>query len=46
MTVSRLIRVRYGEITLPRELPRGKTQMLTDLEVKALFKSVGLKMGS
>ena len=42
MTVSRLIRVRFGDFSLPRDLPRGKTLMLTDQEVKALFKRVGL----
>ncbi|MCX7122321.1 MAG: pseudouridine synthase [Gammaproteobacteria bacterium] len=45
MVVSRLIRVRFGDLTLPRDLPRGKTLMLTDPEVKTLFKSVGLKIG-
>jgi 23S rRNA pseudouridine2605 synthase len=44
LTVSRLIRVRFGDIVLPRELPRGKTVMLGDSEVAALFKSVNLRV--
>ena len=44
MTVSRLIRIRFGDFSLPRELARGKTLMLTDVEVKALFKSVNLNL--
>jgi 23S rRNA pseudouridine2605 synthase len=44
MTVSRLIRVRFGDLVLPRDLPRGKTLLLSEAEVKALFKSVGLRI--
>ena len=36
MTVSRLIRVRFGNITLPRFLRMGKTQILEKKEVEAL----------
>lgn len=41
-TVSRLIRVRYGDIRLPRDLPRGKTRALTWKQVNAPLRSVGL----
>lgn len=40
--VSRLTRVRYGDISLPRNLRRGKTQDLTWIQVNALLKSVEL----
>ena len=36
VTVSRLMRVRYGPITLPRAVRPGKTQELTEQEVRAL----------
>jgi len=36
VTVSRLMRVRYGPITLPRAVRPGKTQDLSDREIKAL----------
>ena len=35
MTVSRLIRVRYGAVSLPKTLPRGKRMELTPEEVRA-----------
>lgn len=35
MTVSRLIRVRYGAVSLPKALPRGKRMELTPEEVRA-----------
>ena len=35
MTVSRLIRVRYGAVSLPKTLPRGKRLELTPEEVRA-----------
>lgn len=34
-TVSRLIRVRYGAVSLPKSLPRGKRMELTPEEVRA-----------
>lgn len=34
-TVSRLIRVRYGAVSLPKSLPRGKKMELTPEEVRA-----------
>ena len=35
VTVSRLIRVRYGAVSLPKSLPRGKRMELTPEEVRA-----------
>jgi 23S rRNA pseudouridine2605 synthase len=43
LTVSRLLRVRYGSISLPSTLRRGQSAELTDELVKALMASVGLK---
>lgn len=42
LTVNRLIRTRYGDFTLPRNLRRGKTQPLTWRQVNQLLRSVGL----
>ncbi len=42
LTVNRLIRTRYGEFTLPRNLRRGKTQPLSWRQVNQLLRSVGL----
>ena len=44
-TVSRLIRIRYGAITLPRELPRGGWRDATEQEISALLESVGIPTG-
>jgi 23S rRNA pseudouridine2605 synthase len=41
--VSRLIRVRFGPISLPRGLRPGKYRELVRQEVTALYRSVGLK---
>ena len=41
--VSRLKRIRYGQIRLPQPLLRGKFQELPPAEVEALRKSVGLE---
>jgi len=41
--VSRLIRVRYGNIVLPRDLKQGKKVELTLDEIKALFEFVKLE---
>lgn len=41
--VSRLIRVRYGNIVLPRDLKQGKKRELTLDEIKALFEFVQLE---
>lgn len=43
ITVSRLIRVRYGLFSLPRRLKAGTAQPLTDGEINALRDSVGLR---
>jgi 23S rRNA pseudouridine2605 synthase len=40
--VSRLIRIRYGHVQLPRNLPRGRWRELTGAETKALDGSAGL----
>jgi 23S rRNA pseudouridine2605 synthase len=40
ITVSRLIRVRFGPVALPRRLPQGKWQELTAKEISDLIKSL------
>ncbi len=40
ITVSRLIRVRYGPVALPRRLPQGKWQELNPQEIKGLLSSL------
>jgi 23S rRNA pseudouridine2605 synthase len=42
--VSRLIRIRYANVTLPRNLRQGKTVDLELKDVKQLMQSVGLKL--
>jgi 23S rRNA pseudouridine2605 synthase len=44
MTVSRLIRVRYGSVSLPRELRRGKNAYLDKEYITKLRESVGLDL--
>ncbi|VVE22964.1 23S rRNA pseudouridylate synthase B [Pandoraea terrigena] len=44
LMVSRLIRTRYGSLTLPRGLKRGRYEELDDAQVRSLFASVGMKM--
>ncbi len=44
--VSRLKRVRYGDVRLPQPLLRGQTQELPQAEVDALRKAVGLEEGT
>ena len=41
--VSRLIRIGYGPLDLPRELRRGKYEALTPAQVRLLYVSAGLK---
>ena len=43
LTVSRLIRVRYGRVAMPPQLKRGEVAELEPQEVNALLKSAGLK---
>jgi 23S rRNA pseudouridine2605 synthase len=45
LTVSRLIRVRYGSITLPRGISRGRWEYMEKQDVTALGKTVGLEFG-
>lgn len=41
--VSRLMRIGYGPIELPRKLRRGKHMPLTSAQVRLIYKEVGLK---
>ena len=41
--VSRLMRIRYGDITLERRLRPAKSEDLTEQEMQSLYESVGLK---
>jgi 23S rRNA pseudouridine2605 synthase len=41
--VSRLIRIGYGPLDLPRKLRRGKYEALTPAQVRLLYVSAGLK---
>ena len=40
VTVSRLMRVRYGPLPLPPQLKRGQTRELTETEVKSLISAL------
>lgn len=44
--VSRLKRIRYGDVRLPQPLLRGQSQELSQAEVDALRKAVGLEDGA
>lgn len=44
LMVSRLIRTRYGPLTLPRGLKRGRYEEMDDAQVRSLFASVGMKL--
>ncbi len=43
LTVSRLIRTRYGQFLLPRGLKRGRWQELEATDVRTLMSGIGLK---
>nr|WP_246183961.1 pseudouridine synthase [Pandoraea anhela] len=44
LMVSRLIRTRYGPLTLPRGLKRGRYEEMDEAQVRSLFAAVGMKM--
>ncbi|MCS6764006.1 MAG: rRNA pseudouridine synthase [Candidatus Protistobacter heckmanni] len=44
LTVSRLLRTRYGEFILPRGLKRGRYEELPQEAVKALLRKLGMKV--
>lgn len=44
--VSRLKRTRYGKVSLPQPLLRGQSQELSDAQVEALRKELGLEDGA
>ncbi|ABF08913.1 23S rRNA pseudouridine(2605) synthase RluB [Cupriavidus metallidurans] len=46
LTVSRLIRTRYGQFLLPRGLKRGRWQELDPTDVRGLMANIGLKAPS
>jgi len=46
VTVSRLIRIRYGQIALPSNLRRGQSVDLDEADIQALCQSVGLRIGA
>ena len=42
VTVSRLMRVRYGPLILPPSLKRGRSEELNDAQITALLEAVGM----
>lgn len=44
--VSRLIRIRYGHVQLPRNLSRGQTKLLPAFQIGKLKESVGLSVSA
>nr|WP_246182295.1 pseudouridine synthase [Pandoraea capi] len=44
LMVSRLIRTRYGPLTLPRGLKRGRYEEMDEAQVRSLFAAVGMKV--
>ena len=43
VTVSRLIRIRYGVVSLPENLRRGKSTELSSQAIQAILRTVGMK---
>lgn len=43
LKVSRVIQVKFGDLELPRDLPRGRHRALTDVQMQALYASVQLE---
>ena len=43
VVVSRLMRVRFGSVMLPKSLPKGQSQELSDVEIKALLQCIAKK---
>lgn len=46
LKVSRLIRIRYGSVSLPRYLARGRYEELEFKSMRTLFESVGLTLSN
>jgi 23S rRNA pseudouridine2605 synthase len=46
LKVSRVIQVKFADIELPRELPRGRHRVLTDAQLESLYQRAGLPMPS
>ena len=46
LTVSRLIRTKYGVLDLPRGLKRGRWEELSQNDVRTLLKTMGMDSGS
>jgi len=44
LTVSRLIRVRFGQLQLPRRLPAGRHTPIEGGELESLYRAVGLPL--
>jgi 23S rRNA pseudouridine2605 synthase len=43
LKVSRVIQVKFADIELPRDLPRGKHRVLADAQVERLYEFAGLR---
>ena len=46
LPVSRLIRVKYGNLELPSDLPRGKTRRMSTEETEKWLDSISYKKGN
>jgi 23S rRNA pseudouridine2605 synthase len=44
LKVSRVIQVQFGELELPRDLPRGRHRSLTDKELASLYEKAELAL--